>query len=481
NVLADRPPVALGQTQTMTENKSLSLFLSGNDSDFDRLTFTIFTQPSSGKLTGTPPSVTYTPNPDFVGTDSFTFKVNDGEIDSDPGTVTINVIANRPPVAFTQSVATAFNTPVIITLRGTDPDFDTLTFSLDTTPVNGVLSAAPPNLVYAPNTGFVGPDAFSFVTNDGKLISVAATVSLTVRGPCSSIPIGFGETKTADLSDVDCFAPHHAGTPADLYTFSGTAGQAVRITMTGGFGTFLVLQGTSGTVVANSASCSGVSGASCIPFRAASGDVFILPAAGLYTIEATSISATAVGNYTLNLTLVPQFMLSVTKQGTGSGTVQSSPSGINCGSDCSEPFLMGRGVNLFESPSGGSLFMGWTGGGCSGTSSSCFVTMNSDTTVTATFQPPVFIAEAAPNGGEVWRIGSMQTVRWTSNGVNGFVNVQLSRDGGATWKTIIKKASNTGAQNWKAAKAATTRGRVRICSLSMPSICGASTADFTIQ
>src|SRR5262249_2427882 len=125
NVLADRPPVALGQTQTMTENKSLSLFLSGNDSDFDRLTFTIFTQPSSGKLTGTPPSVTYTPNPDFVGTDSFTFKVNDGEIDSDPGTVTINVIANRPPVAFTQSVATAFNTPVIITLRGTDPDFDT--------------------------------------------------------------------------------------------------------------------------------------------------------------------------------------------------------------------------------------------------------------------------------------------------------------------------------------------------------------------
>lgn len=79
-----------------------------------------------------------------------------------------------------------------------------------------------------------------------------------------------------------------------------------------------------------------------------------------------------------------QFTLTVTKAGGGSGKVTSSPSGINCGSVCSGTFKQGKKVTLTAKADSGSLFTGW-GGSCSGTGS-CSVVMNSDVTVTATFE-----------------------------------------------------------------------------------------------
>ena len=76
--------------------------------------------------------------------------------------------------------------------------------------------------------------------------------------------------------------------------------------------------------------------------------------------------------------------LQVNKSGTGTGTVTSSPSGISCGSSCSKSFSSGTVVTLTASPSAGSTFAGWSGGGCSGTAN-CTLTLTSNTTVTATF------------------------------------------------------------------------------------------------
>jgi hypothetical protein len=75
------------------------------------------------------------------------------------------------------------------------------------------------------------------------------------------------------------------------------------------------------------------------------------------------------------------YTLSVSKSGTGSGTVTGN--GINCGSDCSETYTADTPVTLSASPDGGSTFAGWSGD-CSGTGS-CVLTMNSDKSVTATF------------------------------------------------------------------------------------------------
>ena len=81
------------------------------------------------------------------------------------------------------------------------------------------------------------------------------------------------------------------------------------------------------------------------------------------------------------------YTLSVSRSGTGQGTLTSSPAGINCGpssNTCSATFASGTVVTLTATPSEGSAFGSW-GGACSGTSSSCTVTMSSNRSVTATF------------------------------------------------------------------------------------------------
>jgi hypothetical protein len=86
------------------------------------------------------------------------------------------------------------------------------------------------------------------------------------------------------------------------------------------------------------------------------------------------------------------FTLAVTKSGTGTGTVTSSPSGISCGSTCSENFSSGTVVNLTATPDSGSTFAGWSGA-CSGTGA-CSVTMDAAKSVSATFNsiPPAALS-----------------------------------------------------------------------------------------
>lgn len=87
---------------------------------------------------------------------------------------------------------------------------------------------------------------------------------------------------------------------------------------------------------------------------------------------------------TFTTSTAPTFALTVNKNGTGSGTVTSSPSGINCGVACSASFAQGTTVTLTATPASGSVFAGWSGAGCSGTGS-CTVTMSAAQSVTATF------------------------------------------------------------------------------------------------
>ena len=81
-----------------------------------------------------------------------------------------------------------------------------------------------------------------------------------------------------------------------------------------------------------------------------------------------------------------QSQLTVSRSGTGTGTVTSAPAGINCGATCAASFNNGSSVTLTAAPASGSVFSGWSGGGCSGTGT-CTLTLNANTTVTAAFDP----------------------------------------------------------------------------------------------
>jgi hypothetical protein len=86
--------------------------------------------------------------------------------------------------------------------------------------------------------------------------------------------------------------------------------------------------------------------------------------------------------------LVPVFTVRLQKQGIGSGTITSTPVGIDCGTTCSGDFDKGTIVSLNAITAPGSVFVGWSGGVCSGAVPTCTVVIDANKTVKATFTIP---------------------------------------------------------------------------------------------
>ena len=91
---SNNAPVVTDQTVTTIEDIPLNITLVGTDSDGDTLTYSIVVSPTNGTTNLDGNKVTYTPKADYFGSDSFTFKANDGELDSAEATVTINITSN---------------------------------------------------------------------------------------------------------------------------------------------------------------------------------------------------------------------------------------------------------------------------------------------------------------------------------------------------------------------------------------------------
>ena len=189
-------PVATNDAYNTNEDAALNIAATGvlgNDTDVDGdpLTAVLVTGPTNGNLTLNPDgSFLYTPNANFFGVDSFTYQVNDGTVNSNVATVSINVApVNDAPVANTDSYTTNMNTALIVPAatgvlnNDTDIDGDPLTvFTIITGPANGSLILnADGSFTYTPNMGYSGPDSFSYQASDGTANSNTATVNLTVN------------------------------------------------------------------------------------------------------------------------------------------------------------------------------------------------------------------------------------------------------------------------------------------------------------
>src|SRR5207253_2959361 len=84
-------PVANDQMVSTNQDTAKAITLSATDADSDGLTYTVVSGPAHGTLSGMAPNLTYTPNAGYFGPDSFTFKANDGTVDSNTATVSITV------------------------------------------------------------------------------------------------------------------------------------------------------------------------------------------------------------------------------------------------------------------------------------------------------------------------------------------------------------------------------------------------------
>ncbi len=95
--IANHPPVAYNQAVHTTQNTAVAISLIAADPDGDPLSYTIASAPANGIVSGTGPDITYTPNADFTGADTFTYEVKDSAGSTATATVTINVAPKVTP------------------------------------------------------------------------------------------------------------------------------------------------------------------------------------------------------------------------------------------------------------------------------------------------------------------------------------------------------------------------------------------------
>lgn len=197
-VSANPPPVALNDSISTLRNTAVSISVLANDSDANGLnsaSLAVVAAPVNGTAIvnpAAPGTILYTPAVGFVGTDSFSYTVQDtlGAV-SNVAIVTVTVTApvvNLPPVAVNDTIGTPQGSPVLINVLANDSDpdgvLDITTLSAATQPLNGVIfvNNAVGVITYTPNAGFQGTDSFTYrIADNLGAISNTATVTVNVQ------------------------------------------------------------------------------------------------------------------------------------------------------------------------------------------------------------------------------------------------------------------------------------------------------------
>ena len=226
-------PVAVDDSATTPEDTAVVISVLGNDSDpeGDPLSVTAVTAAANGLVTlNADGTITYTPGPNFNGSDTFTYTIEDGNDGSATATVTVIVEpANDGPIAIDDEGTIPQDTPIVIPVLGNDTDIDgdPLTVTDVTDPANGSVTInADGTITYTPNAGFLGVDTFEYTISDGNGGTDTATVTLTVTA--ANHPPAFTDdpTNTDQTTTVGgSLVPLKAGDPdGDPYTFILAAG-----------------------------------------------------------------------------------------------------------------------------------------------------------------------------------------------------------------------------------------------------------------
>ncbi len=196
--MPNRKPKARRDSVTTEEDASLVIDVLANDSDRDgdNLTIIAASDPTNGTvIVNEDGTITYIPDPDFNGTDQFTYTISDGNGGTSTSTVTVTVTGtNDAPVAGGDTVTANEDTPLVISAAGlllndSDVDGDALSIASFTQPANGtVVDNGDGTFTYEPAPGFTGTDSFTYTISDGNGGTDTATVTVTVD-PVNDAPI----------------------------------------------------------------------------------------------------------------------------------------------------------------------------------------------------------------------------------------------------------------------------------------------------
>lgn len=331
-------PVAGDDAASVNEDDSVTINVLTNDSDAEghALTPTQLTQPANGTATlNANGTVTYTPNANFNGNDSFTYRVNDGELNSNTATVNVSVNAvNDAPTAVDDFFATDFESllniaPTSMIDNDSDIDGDALSVNSNTQPANGSVTVnADGSFSYAPDMDFVGNDTFAYTLSDGTSTS-AATVTITVNAPADDHGEATNSTATAiTLTGGDTGTGSASGTfeitgDRDMFRVSVGDGElSIDLDGINGLDTYLRVYDGAGTEIASNDD-GGPDLSSVLTINVAP---------GTYYISAGSYSDSERGDYTLSVSHVADDHADVADSSASPITLNSGDRGIGSAS-----------------------------------------------------------------------------------------------------------------------------------------------------
>jgi hypothetical protein len=306
------PPTANSQSVTVGQGLARTVTLTATPFNGDPLTFQITSGPAHGTLSGLNAAtgqVTYTPNAGYSGPDSFQFTATDTTSNLTSAAATVSITVLQLPTAAAQSVIVGQNMARNLTLSGTAPNGDPLTFSLASNPGHGTLSnfnSTTGAVTYTPNAGFAGTDSFTFTVTDTttNLTSAVAIVTLTVAAPPVPNP---GAATVAQGQPATLTLTGSPSSPNDPLTFTVTVAPA--------HGTLSSLSSTTGRITYTS-----------LPN-------YVGPDSFQFTVTDTVTGLTSTGTAAFSLTVVPapladpQFVGAVQGQSVPLTLTGSAPNG----------------------------------------------------------------------------------------------------------------------------------------------------------
>ena len=209
----NQPPVATADSATTTQNVATLIDVLANDRDPDGGTLSIASVANAahGTVAIQAGKVLYTPTSGYLGADSFTYTVSDGQGGTAVGTVSVTVGAppNQPPVATADSATTTQNVATLIDVLANDrdPDGGTLSIASVANAAHGTVAIQAGKVLYTPTSGYLGSDAFTYTVSDGQGGTAVGTVSVTVGAPPNQPPVATADSATttqnvATLIDV---------------------------------------------------------------------------------------------------------------------------------------------------------------------------------------------------------------------------------------------------------------------------------------
>ncbi|WP_159077121.1 Ig-like domain-containing protein [Halococcoides cellulosivorans] len=160
------PPVAENLSLGTDEDEAVSGTLS--ISDPDNSTFSIdVDEPANGSVDRSNRTITYTPDPNWAGTERVAYTASDGNA-TDQGWITVDVApVNDPPVAENLSLGTDEDEAVSGTLSISDPDNSTFSIDVDE-PANGSLTRSNRTITYTPDSNWAGTERVAYTASDGN-------------------------------------------------------------------------------------------------------------------------------------------------------------------------------------------------------------------------------------------------------------------------------------------------------------------------